>query len=288
MEEYHISIVNRRSAEYPELLRSIKDAPENLYCIGDVSLLQKKCLAVVGSRHCSEYGRQVAMKIGKAASENDVVTVSGMAKGIDSFAHLGALQHGGKTIAVLAGGVNLCYPAANRRLYAEIKEKGLLVSEEPPDKIPMPYMFPRRNRIISGLSCGVAVVEAGTSSGSLITAELAAAQGREVFAVPGNINSSYSLGTNKLLMDGASPIAAVDDIFIGIGVSPRAAEEELEALGSDEAEVYRFVRENGETTVDELCARLGRDAFYMNGIVGILEIKGLVSFSLGKIFVAKF
>lgn len=280
--------MKKTDAEYPDALLKIKNPPQSLYCIGDVSLMKQKCLAVVGSRKCSEYGRQTAMKIGKTAAENEVVVVSGMAKGIDSFGHLGALRNGGKTIAVLGGGVNVCYPASNRRLYEEICEKGLVISETEPDIKPMPYMFPLRNRIISGLSEGIAVVEAGTSSGSLITAEIAAEQGRDVFAVPGNINSPYSLGTNKLLTDGAIPIATVDDIFTGIGVSPRAAAEQLENLGDDEALIYSFVKNKGETTIDELCAKLGKDAFFVNGIVGVMEIKGLLSFNLGKIFVAKF
>lgn len=287
-ENHNISIVKKTDAEYPAALLKIKNPPQCLYCIGDVSLMKQKCLAVVGSRKCSEYGRQTAMKIGKTAAENEVVIVSGMAKGIDSFGHLGALRNGGKTIAVLGGGVNVCYPASNRKLYEEICERGLVISETEPDIKPMPYMFPLRNRIISGLSAGIAVVEAGTSSGSLITAEIAAEQGRDVFAVPGNINSPYSLGTNKLLTDGATPIATVDDIFTGIGVSPRAAAEQLENLGDDEALIYSFVKNKGETTIDELCVKLGKDAFFVNGIVGVMEIKGLLSFNLGKIFVAKF
>lgn len=289
MENYHnISIVKKEDEAYPESLRLIKNPPKALYCIGDVSLLKQSCIAVVGSRKCSEYGKQTAMKIAKTAAENDVVIVSGMAKGIDSFAHLGALRNGGKTIAVLGCGADVCYPAENRKLYEEIKQKGLVVSEAEPGKNPLPYLFPLRNRIISGLSRAVAVVEAGTKSGSLITAEIAAEQGRDVFAVPGNISSPYSLGTNKLLMDGARPIAVIDDIFTEMGIPLKAAAEEMQQLGCDEAKIYRFVKENGETTIDEICAKLGKDAFSVNGIVAVLEIKGLINYSLGKIFVAKF
>ncbi len=289
MENYHnISIVKKEDEEYPENLRLIKNPPEQLYCIGDIGLLKRRCLGVVGSRKCSEYGKQTAMKIAKTAAENDIVIVSGMAKGIDSFSHMGALRNGGKTIAVLGCGVDVCYPAENRKLYEEIKQKGLVVSEAEPGKQPLPYLFPLRNRIISGLSEGVTVVEAGTKSGSLITAEIAAEQGKEVFAVPGNINSAYSLGCNKLLTDGARPIAVVDDIFSELGMPLKAAAEEMQQLGSDEAKIYRFVKESGETTIDEICAKLGKDAFFVNGIVAILEIKGLINYSLGKIFVAKF
>lgn len=287
-ESNNIIIVKKGEEDYPESLLNIEDAPPVLYCLGDLSLLKKRCIAVVGSRKCSEYGKRVAMKIGKTAAENDVVIVSGMAKGIDSFAHIGALQNGGDTIAVLGCGVDVCYPASNRNIYDEIKENGLIVSEIEPGKEPMPYMFPRRNRIISGLSSAVVVTEAGTGSGSLITAELAATQGREVFAVPGNITSSCSLGSNKLIMDGARPIAVVDDIFTELGINLKSTPEEMEKLGKDEAAVYKIVKANGETTVDFLCRELQKDAFYINGIVGILEIKGLVAYSFGKIFVAKF
>ena len=287
-ENNNIITVKKGDSDYPESLLSVKDAPETLYCIGNLSLMRKKCIAVVGSRKCTEYGKQTAMKIGKTAAQNGVVIVSGMAKGIDSFAHLGALRNGGETIAVPGCGPDICYPAANRKIYEEIIQKGLIVSEIEPGTEPMPYMFPRRNRLISGLSMAVTVVEAGTGSGSLITADFAASQGREVFSVPGNISSFCSLGTNKLIMDGARAIAVVDDIFTELGIELKAAPEELEILGKDEAEVFEIVKAAGETTVDSLCRKLQKDAFFINGIVGVLEVKGLVSYSLGKIFVAKF
>ena len=251
-------------------------------------LLAGKKLAVVGSRKCSEYGRTTAMRIGETAARNNVTVVSGMAKGIDRFAHLGALKAGGKTIAVLGCGVNICYPKENRELYERIASQGLLISELPPDTPPAPYTFPQRNRIISGLSEAVTVVEAGTGSGALITAESAASQGRDVFAVPGNINSQYSLGTNKLLTDGATPIAVIDDIFIGMGISPAADAKEVDSLGADEEMVYRLIKENGEITVDFICRSLGKTPVWVNGIVAVLEIKGLVAYNLGKIFIAKF
>ena len=137
-------------------------------------------------------------------------------------------------------------------------------------------------------SKAVTVVEAGTGSGALITAESAASQGRDVFAVPGNINSQYSLGTNKLLTDGATPIAVIDDIFIGMGISPAADAKEVDSLGADEEMVYRLIKENGEITVDFICRSLGKTPVWVNGIVAVLEIKGLVAYNLGKIFIAKF
>lgn len=284
----NIRIIKKEDKEYPGLLKAISDPPKVLYCIGDVKLLSGRALGVVGSRKCSEYGRTTAMRIGETAARNDVTVVSGMAKGIDRFAHLGALGAGGKTIAVLGCGVNICYPKENRTLYEQIASEGLLISELPPDTKPMPYAFPRRNRIISGISEAVAVVEAGTGSGALITAETAASQGRDVFAVPGNINSQYSLGTNKLLTDGAIPIAVIDDIFIGMGISSAISSEETMNLGNDEKQVYRIIKENGEVTVDFICRQLHKTPVYINGIVTVLEIKGLVAYNLGKIFIAKF
>ena len=283
-----IRIIRKEDREYPASLLNISDAPETLYCMGRTEILSSRMLAVVGSRKCSQYGRTTAMRIGEAAALNEITVVSGMAKGIDSFAHMGALKGGGRTIAVLGCGVDICYPRENRALYEQIASEGLLVSELPPGTEPRPYTFPLRNRIISGLAEAVTVVEAGTGSGALITAERAAEQGREVFAVPGNINSQYSLGTNKLLTDGATPIAVVDDIFRGMGINPAMTEEEASDLGKDEKEVYDIIKATGEVTVDYLCRTLNRTPVFINGIITVLEIKGLISYNLGKIFIAKF
>ncbi|MBR6585198.1 MAG: DNA-processing protein DprA [Firmicutes bacterium] len=283
-----IRIISKGDRNYPPLLLEIPDPPEKLYCTGDVKLLGKPSLAVVGSRKCSEYGRRVAIKTGSEAARNNLVVVSGMAKGIDSFGHLGALNAGGKTIAVLGCGVDVCYPKENRKIYERIAAEGLIISEYPPGTEPAPYTFPQRNRIISGLSAATVVVEAGTNSGALITAEIAAAQGREVFAVPGNITSQYSLGTNKLIADGARPIAVIDDIFTAMGLTPAVSEALLEELGADEQTVYSLIKENGEVSVDFICRMLDKTPVFVNGIVTVLEMKGLVAYNLGKIFVAKF
>lgn len=286
--KYNTIIISKEDKEYPEKLRIIPDPPAKLYCIGDINLMQTMAIGVVGSRKCSEYGRQTAIKISTEAANNNLTVVSGMARGIDSFAHVGAIQAGGKTIAVLGCGPDICYPKENKKLYEQIEEEGLIVSELPPGTEPMPFTFPRRNRIISGLSQAVIIVEAGTNSGALITAEIAASQGREVFAVPGNISSQYSLGTNKLIADGARPIAVIDDIFTGIGLCPQVTDMELEKLGTDEQAVYSMVKENGEVTVDFICSMLKKTPVFVNGILAVLEMKGLVSYSLGKIFLAKY
>lgn len=284
----NIIIIEKNDGRYPQLLKTISDPPERLYCIGDIRLLEMPMAAVIGSRKCSEYGKQTAMAAGKALGAAGACVVSGMAKGIDSFGHLGALKNGGKTIAVLGCGVDICYPAENRKLYEQICREGLVISEYPPGTAPMPYMFPQRNRIIAGLSRVVTVVEAGRDSGALITATLAAESGREVYAVPGNITSMWSLGTNKLIADGAMPVVTVDDVVRAMGLEAQHGEAELEGLSELEQQVVKLVKGAGEVTLEFLCGRTGKTPVDMNGIVMVLEMKGYLATNFGKIFVAKF
>ena len=274
--------------EFPDKLRGLSEPVEGIYVKGNADLLYKKSIAIVGSRRCSEYGKRVAMKIGGAAAANGLCVISGMAIGIDNFAHRGALSEGGKTLAVLGTGPDICYPPQHRKLYEEICDEGLIVSEYPPGTEAMPFRFPQRNRIIAGLSEAVVVVEARAGSGSLITAEYADNQSKPVFAVPGNITSQYSLGTNRLISEGAQAVAVVDDIFNYLGIQPSASEDELEELGEDERRVYEYVKSNGEVFSDEICSKLEMDPFLVNSITSILEIKGFVSFSMGRIMAVKF
>ena len=274
--------------EFPDKLRGLSEPVEGIYVKGNADLLYKRSIAIVGSRRCSEYGKRVAMKIGGAAAANGLCVISGMAIGIDNFAHRGALSEGGKTLAVLGTGPDICYPPQHRKLYEEICDEGLIVSEYPPGTEAMPFRFPQRNRIIAGLSEAVVVVEARAGSGSLITAEYADNQSKPVFAVPGNITSQYSLGTNRLITEGAQAVAVVDDIFNYLGIQPSASGEELEELGEDERKVYEYVKSNGEVFSDEICSKLEMDPFLVNSITSILEIKGFVSFSMGRIMAVKF
>lgn len=208
-----INAIAKDSQEYPHLLRFIRQAPATLYFRGDMGLCSTPCLGVVGARKATPYGKWVAYHLGKRTAALGITLVSGMAAGIDSAAHRGALDGGGKTIAVLGCGPDVCYPNSNREMVKAILKTGLILSEYPPGTQPLPFQFPLRNRIISGLSQAVVIVEAGISSGSLITAEWAMEQGREVYAVPGNINSVYSIGTNKLIQDGAVPLVVIDDFL---------------------------------------------------------------------------
>ena len=305
----NIKVLEKADKDFPWFLANMEDTPEKLYCIGDTSLLTLPAIAVVGARKCSDYGRQAALKIGEMLAANDIVTVSGLARGIDGFAHSGALGVGGKTIAVLGCGPDICYPRYNRKLYEDICHKGLIVSEYPPATEPLPWRFPQRNRIISALSEAVVVVEAGLKSGSLITAVTAAAQGKEVLALPGNINSPYSVGTNKLIQDGAAIITNLQDILQVISASlppyatqstfstmmdiiPTATGSDTQAtvlnLGTDELLIYNQLEQFGSTTCDQLCGALGKTPAFINGILTALEIKGVVSYSNGKISIAKF
>ena len=285
---YGIRYISCDMQEFPDKLRGLSEPVEGIYVKGNADLLYKKSIAIVGSRRCSEYGKRVAMKIGGAAAANGLCVISGMAIGIDNFAHRGALSEGGKTLAVLGTGPDICYPPQHRKLYEEICDEGLIVSEYPPGTEAMPFRFPQRNRIIAGLSEAVVVVEARAGSGSLITAEYADNQSKPVFAVPGNITSQYSLGTNRLITEGAQAVAVVDDIFNYLGIQPSASGEELEELGEDERRVYEYVKSNGEVFSDEICSKLEMDPFLVNSITSILEIKGFVSFSMGRIMAVKF
>lgn len=293
-----IKTIKKGDAWYPEQLLQIPRPPEILYCKGNMELLKKPMAAIIGSRKCSEYGKQVAMKLGRNLAEAGAVVLSGMAKGIDSFGHLGALRNGGtgkndETVAVLGCGVDICYPAENRKLYDEICADGLIISEYPPGTKPMPYMFPQRNRIIAGLAQVVTVVEAGRDSGALITATLAEEYGREVFAVPGNINSIWSLGTNKLIADGAMPVVVLDDVVRAMNLpaldfSAKSASSISGGLSELEQRIVDLVATNGEVSLEFLCNKLGKNPVELNGIVMILEIKGILATNFGKIFVANF
>ena len=283
-----ITVIEKEDPDYPQMLRHILSPPERLYCIGNTELLKTPMAAVIGSRKCSEYGKQTAMALGNTLARAGITVVSGMAKGIDSFGHLGALKNGGKSIAVLGCGADVCYPAENRKLYDQLCAEGLIVSEYPPGTRAMPYMFPQRNRIIAGLSQVVAVVEAGHDSGALITAGLAEDFGRDVYAVPGNITSMWSLGTNKLIADGAMPVVVLDDVVRAMGME-LPSDPELDAgLSELEKQVLKIVRQEGEVTLNFLSGKLQKNPVDVNGIVMVLEMKGILATSFGKIFVAKF
>lgn len=214
IEKENIRIITLMDKEYPKNLQRIYDKPILLYAKGNIKLLDSlKKISIIGSRNCSEYGKIVTQKLSYMLAKKDYTIVSGMAKGIDSYAHKGALTAQGNTIAILGSGVNYIYPEENKRLYNKILEKnGLILSEYGIDTKPIPEYFPARNRIISGISDKILITEASKKSGTMITANFATEQGKTVYAVPGNITSARSEGTNELIKDGAILVNSLEDI----------------------------------------------------------------------------
>ena len=281
-----ISMIDER---YPAQLRLLgSKAPQRLWCAGNVSLLNKRCVAVVGSRKPSHYGKWVAFGAGRLLARNGIVTVSGMAMGCDEEAHKGAIKGEGKTIAVLGCGIDICYPKRSQTIRSDIIKNGLIITEFPPGTPPRPANFPQRNRIISGLSEITVVAEAALSSGSLITAGCAAEQGREVMAAPGNIANPLAIGCNKLIQDGVTPIVCLEDIIRALGIESTADPSEISAeLGKDEKIIYEIVRKNTEVSADLIASECGKRVSDVNSLVSIMEIKGFLITSMGKISIAK-
>ena len=272
---------------YPTMLSLIPKAPERLYYCGDTDVLNLPMIAIVGSRKSTDYGRWAAYTIAKRLSEYGVCVVSGMAEGIDAWAHKGALAGKTPTIAVLGEGLDLCFPESNRGLKRAIEKDGLLLSEYRDGVHATKYTFPARNRIISGLSCATVVVEAGFSSGALITAEHAVDQGREVYAVPGNINRISSLGCNKLILDGARPLVFIDDILADFKIDTDLIATYSEILSEEEKSVMDAVRQNGEISLDRLAVETGLPVSALTAVVTLLEIKGSLKTGAGKVFVCE-
>ena len=279
-----IEIMKKGNPGYPEKLYEIKNPPKEIYYRGNLDLLKKRCVAVVGSRTTTVYGRNTAGAIGRSLGAAGVTVVSGMAMGIDSCAHEGALNVGGSTAAVLGCGPDICYPPENRILMADICRSGLLLTEYPPGTPANRYNFPNRNRIISGLCEATVVVQARNRSGALITAELAAEQGREVFAVPGNIDSQYNLGNNRLIKEGAAPIICTDDILEYLGLTGADEADAKERLSDREYQIYEILKNEGELSVDEVCMRTGFTPAYVNPILSVMEMKGFISSEMGRVF----
>lgn len=272
---------------YPALLKEIRDYPKELYYIGDPKLLEEKCVSIVGSRKTNQYGRSTAYSFGKALGQRGITVVSGMAVGIDTCAHEGALQEKGNTAAVLACGLDLCYPPRNRELKGKIESAGIVLSEYPPGTAAQRYYFPQRNRIISGLSPLTVVVQAGNRSGALITAELAADQGRDVGAVPGNIDSEYNLGSNKLLREGAFALTGVQDLLEASGVSVLSQPEAERMLSDEEKQLYFLLCSHGEMSLDQLAFYLKKPVNEVGSLAIVMEMKGIVFSAMGKVFIAK-
>ena len=271
----NIKEINIDDGRYPEHLRSIKRPPKKLFCIGNTSLLSMPGIAVVGTRRCTAYGRWASYEIGKTVAECGVTVVSGMAEGIDTRAHLGCLDAGGNTIAVLGTGIDVCYPKSNRDLYGRIARYGLIVSEYAPGDKTGAWAFPERNRIISGLSKSVVVVEGALKSGSMITADLALEQNRDVFAVPGNIDSANSIGVNRLIRDGAVPITSIEEVaeILGIGFSKKF-QARIDSCTDEEANVMKIILAFPGIDIEKIAYKTGGETYIVRSLVNALEAKG--------------
>lgn len=272
------------SAEYPEALKATFDPPVFLFYRGDPSVLKKPLIAIVGSRKATPYGKLEAAKLAETLAGCGFVVTSGLAMGIDAAAHRGALDGGGETVAVLGSGVDQIFPRENELLAARILKQGALVSEFPPGTLPRPWHFPQRNRIISGLSLGVIVAEAGEKSGALITARYAGEQGREVFALPGRAGSPLSRGGNRLIQDGGKLVQEIGDIlaefpYLSLDLPPRTPEKTGKHPGSSlEGRLLGTIKkEKKGCDIEDLIRETGSPAPEVAGTLAMLETKGLVT-----------
>ena len=284
LQKLNTRVITIDSPLYPELLKKIPDPPLVLYCRGKfVDLNDRLAIAMVGTRKPTNYGRQTAYYLARELSLAGTVIVSGMALGIDAKSHEGALSGVSPTVAVIGCGIDIAYPKTNAPLMKKIMEKGMVISEYPPGTPPEKFRFPERNRIISGLCQGTLVVEADFKSGSLITAKTAREQDRDVFAVPGNINSTYSKGTNYLLKDGAFFVTCPEDItkcyhldypqlFLSMERDVVTAEEDND---SPESRILNAIG-SGTVHTDTICSKSGLDIGTVNSTLLMMELTGKI------------
>lgn len=267
-----------RDSAYPAALRDLPDPPRTLWARGNLALADRPCVAIVGTRRATHYAERVTRELARTLARAGACVVSGLARGVDAAAHLGALEVGGATIAVLGTGLDVVYPKGHAALQREIGERGLLLSELAPTDAAHRGSFPRRNRIIAALASTTIVVEAGVKSGALITAGHALEMGRAVAAVPGPIDVPQSQGSNELLRDGAVVITSMADVLALLGLTAPVRASELEAGGAERL-VWDALGQGG-ADLDSLCARAGLPAHEGLAAVSALELRGLVECAL--------
>ena len=279
-----MKIIELNSEKYPIFLKNIDNPPQKFYEEGNVELLNSKAISIIGSRACSVSGIKSAKQFAKDLASNGITIVSGMALGIDTAAHIGCLEVGGNTIAVLGSGLNRIFPKENIKLYHEIIENnGLVISEYPPETPKESKHFLERNRIVSGLSIGVLVIEAAYRSGTSVTASLAKKQGKEIFCIPHELNDKHGTGTNRLIKNGAHLVTCADDILNKISNLKNfqdQEEESFEQLKFCEPEQYTDVYNvliGPPANVDEICLRLNKTAQYVNTALFTLELQGFIT-----------
>lgn len=290
-----VDLLLYKDKNYPNILKEIYDPPAILYCKGNMEI-NEVAISIVGSRKASYYGLKMAEKLAYELASLGVTIISGMAKGIDTYAHRGALQAKGKTIAVLGCGVDVIYPTENAELMKEIEKKGLIISEYPLKTLPKANNFPARNRIISGLSMGTIIIEAGVKSGSLITAEFALKQGRNVYAIPGNIDTQNSKGSNNLLKEGAKLVTKVEDIledlvpYLKTEISSINREFKqgdainYKKLTNEEKEILGKIK-MGYNHGNDIINACNYSASVVNSNLTMLELKGLIEKHMNQYYI---
>lgn len=291
--KYDVEIIAYADGRYPELLRTIYDPPPVIYVKGDASILNEVCISVVGSRKATEYGRMVTNKLVTELVQEGIVIVSGLARGIDTYAHKAALESNGLTVAVLGCGIDICYPHENKGLFESICKSGAVMTTHPFGTRPQKHNFPARNRLISGISLGTIVVEAGERSGALITADFALEQGREVFAVPGSILSPASAGANRLIKQGARVVMDATDVLEELGLERRSGEERRVDSASEEIQIDLSLDET--LVLNALCfepkhvntvvRETGLSTKQVSSSLVRLELAGMVKGLQGNMFV---
>jgi DNA processing protein len=278
LERYGIQVLTCKDKDYPSRLKEIYDYPPVIYIKGTLLPEDEWCLAVVGTRRASAYGRQVAEELVADLARSKITIISGLARGIDTITHKTALESGGRTLAVFASGLDIIYPNENTNLVYNVVENGCIISEYPLGMKPRAENFPRRNRILSGLSMGVVVIEAGETSGAMITARMALEQNREVFAVPGSILSVNSSGTHRLIQEGAKLVRDYQDILEELNLTTVTRQIEMkEILPETDTEVAILRLLSTEpTNIDEVCRNSGLETAMVSGTLAMMELKGLV------------
>ena len=277
----NIEIICYGEPLFPKSLLLISNHPCIIYAKGKIRNLNEiPCLSIVGARASDEYGKNSALLIAKETSEKGICIVSGMADGIDSYAHMGAVESKGYTVAVLGCGVDICYPKENLSLYGKISENGMIISEYPPKTTPDRFRFPERNKIIAALSLATLIIQAREKSGSLITAEHALKYGRKIFALPGNFSSSLSKGTNLLISKGATCVTGCEDIldFYGVSISEKNesfSENEFSFLSEDEKRIYDVLFQK-PLFIDEISNLLSVPVFSLYSTLLSMELKGII------------
>lgn len=291
IDQLGIQVLPLTSADYPANLKNIYDPPILLYMSGRIVESDSLAVAIVGSRRATHYGRAIAEEIARGLVSRGVTVVSGGARGVDTAAHKGALAAGGRTIAFLGCGIDVSYPAENKKLFEAIAENGAVASEFPFGSNPEPWRFPPRNRLISGMSFGVLVCQCPEASGALITASYAAEQGKDVYAVPGNVDDERNRGCHKLIKDGAKLIESARDILEELGLAESDEPEEsrrlalpVESLNEQERKIALLLSLD-PTPVDEIIEKSGISAPMVSGTLTILEMKNVVKRVPGNAYV---